>query len=414
MDHTVKEAVETIRQGGIAVVVDDEDRENEGDLIMAAEAATTDHLAFFLEHTSGVICASMPQEDLARLDLPPMVATNQDRHSTAFTISVDLAEGTTTGISAADRALTLKALADSRTRPSDLARPGHVFPLRTRPHGVVERPGHTEAASDLARLAGLAPVGVLSEVVSPDRRRMANGTELRQLARRHGMPIVTIAELITYRLRTETLVERVSSARIPTQHGTFTCHAFRSMIDGRVHLAFVMDNSSAVRSEPVIVRVHSECFTGDVFGSTRCDCGSQLDESLRLVAETGDGVVIYLRGHEGRGIGIEHKLEAYALQDAGLDTVDANLALGLPVDARDYGAAAQILRELQMDRVRLITNNPHKRDRLSELGIDVVELVTLRAGATPDNLSYLETKRRRLGHMLGGLPDFAAEKTVGC
>nr|WP_064569849.1 bifunctional 3,4-dihydroxy-2-butanone-4-phosphate synthase/GTP cyclohydrolase II [Gordonia sp. LAM0048] len=405
MNHDLAAAVATIRQGGIAVVVDDEDRENEGDLIMAAEAATTDHLAFFLEHTSGVICASMTADDLGRLDLPQMVATNEDRHRTAFTVSVDLVLGTTTGISARDRALTLKALASERSRPADFVRPGHVFPLQARPLGVVERPGHTEAATDLARLAGLAPVGVLSEVVSPDRRRMANGAELRKLARRHDLPVVSIAELITHRLRTETLVERLSSARIPTRYGTFTCHAFRSGLDGRVHLAYVMEPSGTPCAQPVIARVHSECFTGDVFGSTRCDCGAQLDESLRLVGQAGEGVVVYLRGHEGRGIGLVHKLEAYALQDAGLDTVDANLALGLPVDAREYGVAAQILRALDMTRVRLITNNPDKRDRLSELGIDVVELVGTRSHVTADNLAYLETKRRRMGHLVDEVGD---------
>ncbi|MEV0109811.1 bifunctional 3,4-dihydroxy-2-butanone-4-phosphate synthase/GTP cyclohydrolase II [Nocardia sp. NPDC050799] len=414
MTDSVLPAVDVIRRGGIAVVVDDEDRENEGDLVMAAEAATVDHLAFFLEHTSGVICASMPEEYLLRLRLPQMVEHNEDPHRTAFTVSVDLAVGTTTGISSADRALTLKALAHRRTRPQDLVRPGHVFPLRARPHGVVERPGHTEAATDLARLAGVSPVGVISEVVSPDRRRMANGAELRALAVRHGLPMITIADLINHRLRTENLVERLSSARVPTRYGVFTCHSFRSVVDGQVHIAFTMGDHEG--GSPVLARVHSECMTGDVFASLRCDCGAQLQESLRTVAEAGAGVVVYLRGQEGRGIGIAHKLEAYALQDKGLDTVDANIALGLPVDAREYGSAAQILRHLGAGRVRLITNNPMKSKRLSELGIEVVDRVALPPHTTADNLTYLETKCRRMGHLLAtsreNLPH-AVDRPVG-
>lgn len=397
MTDRVDAAIDAVRRGQIVVVVDDEDRENEGDLVMAAEAATTDTIAFFLEHTSGVICASVPDDIVQTLRLPQMVDQNEDPHRTAFTVSVDLKVGTTTGISAADRAGTLRALADENTHPSDLARPGHVFPLRARRHGVLERAGHTEASIDLARLADCRPVGVLSEIVSPDRRRMANGAELTELATRYDLPVVSVAELINYRFRVEQLVSEVSAARIPTRHGDFQCHAFESVVDGRTHLALVLGKPD--EHAPVLTRVHSECLTGDVFGSLRCDCGPQLDESLRLIAEAGSGVVVYLRGHEGRGIGIASKLQAYALQDQGLDTVDANVALGLPVDARQYGYAAQILRYLGIRTVSLITNNPLKKSKLDELGIEVADLVVMPAHVTDHNVDYLRTKFDRMGHL---------------
>lgn len=398
MTESVIAAIQAIRRGEIVVVVDGRDPENEGDLVMAAEAATTESIAFFLEHTSGIICASAPDELLQSLRLPQMVDQNEDPHRTAFTVSVDLKIGTTTGISAADRALTLRALADENTDPADLARPGHVFPLRARTNGVVERAGHTEASTDLARLAGCRPVGVLSEVVSPDRRRMATAAELHDLASRHNLPIVAVAELVAYRFRNERFIVELSSAPIPTRYGNFMCHSFQSVVDGQIHLALVMGKPSG--DTPVLTRVHSECMTGDVFGSTRCDCGPQLNESLRLIAEAGSGALVYLRGHEGRGIGIASKLQAYALQDQGLDTVDANVALGLPVDAREYGYAAQILRYLGIDRVALITNNPVKKEKLSDLGIEVAELVVMPAHVTENNLVYLQTKYQRMGHIL--------------
>lgn len=397
MTTDVRAAIEAIGRGEIAVVVDDEDRENEGDLIMAAETATIEKVAFFLRHTSGVICAALPPDRLTRLGLPLMVERNEEAQGTAFTVTVDVAEGITTGISAGDRARTLVTLADRCTVADDLVRPGHVFPLRAMPLGVVQRAGHTEAAVDLAKLAGVEPVGVLSEVVTPDKAAMAGRRDLERLAHRHRLPMISVAELIAYRLRTETFVEWQSSARIPTRYGDFQCHAFRSVLDGTVHLALAKGTPEA---EPTLVRVHSECVTGDVLGSQRCDCGPQLNDAMRLIAQAGSGVLVYHRGHEGRGIGITQKLRAYSLQEQGYDTVDANLRLGLPVDSREYGLGAQILRELGIGKVRLITNNPRKTQRLSECGIDVVERVALPAQVTEDNINYLDTKRRRLDHLL--------------
>jgi 3,4-dihydroxy 2-butanone 4-phosphate synthase/GTP cyclohydrolase II len=394
----INAAIDEIRQGGIAIVVDDEDRENEGDLIMAAEAVTAEKMAFFLRHTSGVICASLEGERLDELELPLMVGDNQEAQGTAFTVTVDLAEGITTGISAADRAATIAALAHPAMLASDFVRPGHVFPLRSREGGVLKRAGHTEAAVDLARLAGRRPAGVLSEVVTPDHQAMARGPELRRLAAEHGLPLVSVAALVRHRLRSERLVRPMAEARVPTRHGEFTCHAWESLVDGAEHLAFVRGDVSG--GEPVLVRVHSECLTGDVFGSHRCDCGAQLQDSMRAIAEAGRGVVVYLRGHEGRGIGIVHKLMAYNLQDDGRDTVDANLELGLPVDTREYGIGAQILMDLGVQRMRLMTNNPAKYRGLSGYGLEITERVALPPITTKDNLRYLDTKRTRLGHLL--------------
>ena len=401
MSTSIARAIRAIGRGEVVIVTDDEDRENEGDLIMAAEAVTADKVAFFLEHTSGVICATLTGERLDELELPLMVQDNQEAQRTAFTVTVDLASGVTTGISAADRARTLRALGDPHAVARDFVRPGHIFPLRARPGGVLERPGHTEAAVDLARLAGLQPVGVLSEVVTADRSAMARGAELEALARAHGLVQVSIAELVRHRRRTERRVVMVAEAPVPTRHGTFVCQAWRSAEDDVDHLAFVRGDLSG--GEPVLARVHSECLTGDVFGSRRCDCGSQLDDALAAIDREGRGVVVYLRGHEGRGIGIASKLDAYRLQDGGHDTVDANLHLGLPVDSRDYGTGAQILLALGAQRLRLITNNPAKCEDLDEFGIEVVERVALPVRPTPENITYLETKRRRMGHLLGGL-----------
>jgi 3,4-dihydroxy 2-butanone 4-phosphate synthase/GTP cyclohydrolase II len=399
----IEDAVAAIGRGEIVVVVDDEDRENEGDLIMAAESATPDKVAFFLHHTSGVICAPVTRERARELDLQLMVVDNTESMRTAFTVSVDVRDGTTTGISAYDRAATIQALVDPATRPTDLLRPGHIFPLEAREGGVLKRAGHTEAAIDLTRMAGLYPAGVLCEVVNEKKDDMARVPELERFADEHGLLLISIADLVRHRRQTEKLVKRVAEARIPTQWGDFTCYAYESTLDGEQHLALVR---GAVQGEDdVLVRVHSECLTGDVFGSLRCDCGPQLDESLRLIAEEGLGVVVYLRGHEGRGIGIGHKLRAYALQEQGHDTVDANLALGMPVDSREYGIGSQILVDLGITTMRALTNNPAKYGGLEGFGLEITERVPLLTQPNPENIAYLRTKRERMGHLLEGLDD---------
>jgi 3,4-dihydroxy 2-butanone 4-phosphate synthase / GTP cyclohydrolase II len=391
-------AIEAIGRGEIVIVSDDEDRENEGDLIMAGEAATAEKIAFFLRHTSGLICGSIPDERADVLDLPLMVVDNQESNRTAFTVSVDLAHGVTTGISAADRAATIRALADPTAGPARFVRPGHVFPLRSRPGGVLRRAGHTEAAVDLARLAGLRPSGVLCEVVSEDKSKMAKGVELAALGRRHRLVSTSVAALVRHRLQRERLVRAVAEARVPTIHGDFLCHTWESLLDGIEHVALVCGDVAT--EEPVLVRVHSECLTGDVFGSARCDCGAQLDHSLATIAAAGRGVVVYLRGHEGRGIGLSHKLQAYNLQDDGHDTVDANLRLGLPVDDREYGIGAQILMDLGVRRLRLMTNNPAKCQGLSGYNLEIVERVPIVTRPTAENAAYLRTKQRRMGHLI--------------
>jgi 3,4-dihydroxy 2-butanone 4-phosphate synthase/GTP cyclohydrolase II len=385
----------------MVIVVDDADRENEGDLVMAAEYATPDRIAFFLNHTSGVICIPLTGDRLDALDLPPMVQENTESQRTAFTVSVDYRHGTTTGISAGDRAATIGALIDPATRPADLARPGHTFPLRYREGGVLKRGGHTEATVDLARMAGLYPAGVLCEIVSEDKTGMARLPELERFAKKHGLLVISIADVIRYRRQREKLVKRIGEARIPTAWGDFTCYAYESLLDGDTHLALV---KGAVQGEDnVLVRVHSECLTGDVFGSLRCDCGPQLEAALRQVDDAGLGVVVYLRGHEGRGIGIGHKLRAYSLQEQGLDTIDANLELGLPVDSREYGIGAQILVDLGITTMRLLTNNPAKYGGLEGFGLEIVERVPLQPVANPENIAYLRTKKTRMGHLLEGL-----------
>jgi len=398
----VGKAVEAIAAGRPVVVVDDADRENEGDLIFAAQCATPELVAFMVRYTSGYICVPLTGADCDRLDLPPMYHTNQDRRGTAYTVTVDAREGVSTGISAADRAHTIRLLGSADTVPDDLSRPGHVVGLRARTGGVLRRPGHTEAAIDLAVLAGLRPAGVLCELVNDD-GTMMRLPDLRRFADTHDLVLVSIADLIAYRRRTESQVERITEARIPLPAGPFRAVGYRADVDGAEHVALVYGDLGD--GLDVLVRVHSECLTGDVFGSLRCDCGPQLDAALTAVAAEGRGVVLYMRGHEGRGIGLLHKLQAYRLQDAGHDTVDANLELGLPADARDYGTGAQILVDLGIRTMRLLTNNPAKRAGLEGYGLTVLGRVPLPIRPHPENVRYLRTKRDRMGHLLDNIPD---------
>lgn len=400
--NPVERAIADIAAGKAVIVVDDKDRENEGDLIIAAEHATPELLTFMIRYTSGMICVPLPAADCDRLDLPPMYHTNQDRRGTAYTVSVDAREGTTTGISAAERALTIRTLAAEDTTSGDLSRPGHVFPLRAKEGGVLRRPGHTEAGVDLARMAGLRPVAALAEIVNDD-GTMARLPELEKFAAEHDLTIVSIAEMIAYRRRYESQVERVVTTRIPTRHGEFAAVGYQSTYDEREHVALIYGDIGD--GQDVLVRVHSECLTGDVFGSLRCDCGAQLDTAMARIAERGRGVVLYMRGHEGRGIGLMHKLQAYQLQDAGSDTVDANLELGFPADARDYGTGAQILVDLGIRSMRLLTNNPDKRTALEAYGLTVSGREALPSHAHPENLRYLRTKRDRMGHQISDLPE---------
>ena len=394
----IERAIAAIGQGEIVIVVDDADRENEGDLIMAAEKVTSQAMAFMIRYTSGVLCMPMLGERLDHLHLPLMVSNNTESQRTAFTVSVDARRGITTGISASDRAATVRALVDRSSRPDDFVRPGHIFPLRYREGGVLKRAGHTEAGVDLARLAGLEPAGVLAEVVNDD-GTMARLPELEAFAARHGLHLITIADLVRYRRHREKLVRRVSEARIPTRHGDFTAYVFESLLDGVEHMALVRGDVSGQPN--ILVRVHSECLTGDVFGSMRCDCGLQLDHALERIAAEGQGVVVYLRGHEGRGIGLGHKLRAYTLQDQGRDTVEANEELGFPADSREYGIGSQILVDLGITTMRLMTNNPAKYGGLDGFGLEIVERVPVAVAPTHQNIAYLRTKQEKLGHLLG-------------
>jgi 3,4-dihydroxy 2-butanone 4-phosphate synthase / GTP cyclohydrolase II len=407
---SIERAIADLAAGKPVVVVDDADRENEGDLIFAAEMATPELVAFMVRYTSGYICVPLTEEDCNRLELPPMYHTNQDKRGTAYTVSVDAREGVTTGISAHDRATTMRLLASVESNAADFTRPGHVVPLRAKAGGVLRRPGHTEAAIDLCRLAGLRPAGVLCEIVSQkDVEDMARLDELEVFAAEHDLALISIADLIAHRRHTESQITRIAEARVPTPHGEFRAVGYTSLIDGSEHIALV--KGEVGNGSDLLVRVHSECLTGDVFDSLRCDCGPQLDAALAAVAAEGRGVVLYVRGHEGRGIGLMHKLQAYELQDLGADTVDANLHLGLPADARDYGTGAQILADLGVRSMRLLTNNPAKQAGLEGYGLSVVARIPLPVRITADNLRYLRTKRDRMGHDLPGLPRLDDEVT---
>src|SRR5450755_3535582 len=391
----IESVVADIRRGKMVIVVDDARRENEGDIIFAAEKATTKNLSFMVRYTSGVVCVPMTGDDLDRLELPLMTQQNMERMRTAYTISVDAARGVTTGISAADRARTIQLLANPKTQPDDLVRPGHVFPLRYREGGVLRRAGHTEAAVDLARLAGARPIGVICEVVNDD-GTMARLPALQKFAKKHKLKICTIADLIEFRRTREKLVEQVEVMKMPTDYGDFDLHLYRSKIDGQHHLALVRGEIAGQKN--VLVRVHSECLTGDVFGSRRCDCGPQLHQAMRQVAEARRGVILYMR-QEGRGIGLAPKIQAYKLQEQGLDTVEANLKLGYGMDLREYGLGAQILVDLGLKTIRLLTNNPKKVVGLKGYGLKIVEQVPIRVKANPHNERYLKTKREKLGHL---------------
>lgn len=403
---SVERAIADIAAGKAVVVVDDEDRENEGDIIFAAELATPELVAFTVRYSSGYICAPLTGADCDRLGLPPMVARNEDVRGTAYTVTVDAATGST-GISASDRAFTIQRLAAANSEAAEFTRPGHVVPLRAMQGGVLTRAGHTEAAVDLARLAGLRPAGVLCEVVSEeDPTGMARTPELRRFCDEHGLALISIEQLIEYRRRHEHLVERVVETRMPTDFGEFRAVGYRSLVDGVEHVALVVGDPASDDGSDVLVRVHSECLTGDVFGSRRCDCGQQLHKSMEIVQAAGRGVILYMRGHEGRGIGLMHKLEAYHLQDEGADTVDANLQLGLPADAREYGTGAQILRDLGVRSMALLTNNPTKRAGLGGYGLEMSRRVPVPVEVNADNVRYLTTKQQRMGHDLPWLSDY--------
>ncbi len=402
----IDEAIADIRAGKMVIVVDDADRENEGDFIMAAEMATPEALNFMVTHGRGIVCMPLTQQRLDELRIPLMVSKNNESHGTAFAVSIDIQGRTTTGTSAFDRAATVRAVTDPELRADDIRMPGHVFPLMAQEGGVLKRAGHTEATVDLARLAGLYPAGVLCEVLHPD-GSMARTPELVRVAEEHGLKLISIADLIEYRRRSEHLVRRTAEAQIPTDHGEFTAFTYESLVDGNVHVAFVLGEVGD--GERILVRVHSECLTGDVFGSLRCDCGDQLRSAVEQVGKEGRGVVLYIRGHEGRSIGLTHKLKAYQLQEQGRDTVEANVELGFPADPRDYGIGAQILVDLGVRSMRLLTNNPAKRAGLEGYGLSISERVPLETHPNAENIGYLRTKREKLGHLLDNLEPQAGE-----
>ncbi|MDP2936635.1 MAG: bifunctional 3,4-dihydroxy-2-butanone-4-phosphate synthase/GTP cyclohydrolase II [Dehalococcoidia bacterium] len=393
---SIEAALQDFREGRFVVVVDDEDRENEGDLTMAAEKVTPEAINFMARHGRGLICLPVIGKRLDELQIPMMVSDNTSSFGTAFTVSIDAKNGTTTGISAQDRALTVLAVIDPKTRPEDIARPGHIFPLRAQEGGVLVRTGQTEAAIDLSRLAGLYPAGVICEIMKED-GTMARMPDLEIFAQEHGIKVVSVAQLIEYRMRYDTLIHRVAEAKLPTTYGYFVAIAYKSQVDSNHHVALVRGDVNT--DDPVLVRVHSECLTGDVFASVRCDCGDQLRYSIQMVADEGRGVVVYMR-QEGRGIGLHNKLKAYALQDGGLDTVEANEALGFEPDLRNYGIGAQILKDLGIKKLKLLTNNPRKIVGLDGYDLQVVERVPIVIAPNPNNLAYLTTKRTKMGHLI--------------
>jgi len=393
----VERALEAVRAGRLIIITDDEDRENEGDFMVAAEKTTPEVVNFMATYGRGLICLPLTRERLQQLQLPLMVQENTARFQTAFTVTIDAVEGITTGISAFDRAATIRAAIDPKTKPSDLAKPGHILPLQAKEGGVLARAGQTEASVDLARMAGLNPAGVICEIMNPD-GTMARRPELERLSREHGIPILTIADLIQYRMQTECLVRKVSEADLPTKYGTFRIFIFEDEIHGETHVALVKGDISGDR--PVLVRAHSQCLTGDAFGSSRCDCGEQLHGAMTMIEKEGSGVVLYILNHEGRGIGLAAKIQAYAIQDQGADTVEANTRLGFKPDQRDYGIGAQILVALGIKRLRLITNNPRKFIGLSGYGLEIVERVPLEIAPNAINADYLKTKKDKMGHIL--------------
>lgn len=396
--NTVEEAIEDIKKGKMVIVVDDPDRENEGDLVMAAEKVTPEAINFMAKYGRGLICLSLTPERCEELDLHPMTPINTDPKGTYFCVSIDAHPkyGTSTGISAYDRAITIKLAISPNAKPSDFVRPGHVFPLKARPGGVLERAGHTEASVDLARLAGLYPAGVICEIMKDD-GTMARLPDLMEFAKKHNLKIITIADLIKYRLRKETLVEKVATAHLPTPWGIFKIHAYKHKLTGSEQVALTMGEWK--EDEAVLVRVHSECLTGDVFRSYRCDCRPQLEKALEMIAKEGKGVLVYILGHEGRGIGIANKIKAYELQEKGYDTVEANEKLGYPPDLRDYGIGAQILRDLGVRKMKLMTNNPRKIVALEGFGLEVVERVPIKIEPNEHNRVYLQVKKDKLGHL---------------
>lgn len=393
---TIEKAIKSFQQGELIVVVDDFNRENEGDLFLAAEKATPEKIAFMIRHTSGILCLPMKEERLNQLNIPQMVSNNTEANQTAFTVSVDYLPGTTTGISAEDRAATIQAITHPETKPEELSKPGHIFPLKYREGGVLKRAGHTEASVDLCTLAGLYPAAVLSEIVNDD-GTVAKGELLIAFAKKFNLTMISVADIVRYRRKNEKLVERVSQATIPTEYGPFKAYVFKSKLDGIEHIALA---KGEITEPNVLVRVHSECLTGDVFGSRRCDCGNQLQTALELIAKEESGVLVYLRGHEGRGIGLGHKLRAYTLQDEGQDTVEANITLGFPPDSREYGIGAQILADLGVTKIRLMTNNPAKYGGLEGYDLEIIERVPLYNPPTKENVRYLKTKKEKLGHLI--------------